>query len=141
MPAPHGPETVKESNVLEQVRVQPETRRHSEYGDTEEDQTEDGHGKEETQQSHHADTQVPHALAQNHRPQREQHHGEDTSHDGRRHGLLLPLRTLVEPDVMHHSIGVLVLLDLHGPQTLDAVLGFGVVVSLVRVVLCDAKCE
>ena len=32
---------------------------------------------------------------------------------------MLPLRTFVEPDVVRHRVGVLVLLDLDGPEALD----------------------
>lgn len=49
LPAPQRLETVEESHVLEQVREQPETRRHGENGDAEQDKTEDRHGEEESQ--------------------------------------------------------------------------------------------
>lgn len=42
---------------------------------------------------------------------------------------------------MHHFVGLLVLLDLDGPQALDAVLGFGVVVAGVGVDFGDAEGE
>lgn len=42
---------------------------------------------------------------------------------------------------MHHGVGFLVLLDLDGPESLDSVLGLGVVVPSVRVDFCDAECE
>lgn len=141
MPTPQGLETVKETNVLEQIREQPETRRRSEDGDAEQDQTENGHGEEQPQQTHHADTEVPHTLTEHNRPKREEDHGKNTRHNGRSHCLLLPLRALVQPDIVHHRVDLLVLLDLDGPQTLDTVLGFGVVVSCMRVDLAYPQSE
>lgn len=141
LPTPQRLETVKEPNILKQVGEQPKTRRNSENGDAEQNQTEDRHGKKETEQSHHANTQIPHTLTQHDGPQREQDNGEDTSHDCSSHGLLLPLRTLVQPDVVHHGISLLVLFNLDGPQALGSVLWLGVVVSLVRVDLAHAQSQ
>lgn len=139
LPAPQGLETVKEPDVLEQIREQPETRRHSEDGDAEQDQSEDGHGKEQSKQAHHANTQVPHTLTEHNRPKGEEDHSKDTGHNGGGHRLLFPLWTLVQPDIVHHRVDLLVLLDLDGPQALDSVLGLGVVVSCVRVDLAHSQ--
>jgi hypothetical protein len=49
LPAPQRLEAVEKANILEQVREEPKTRRDSEDSDAEQDQTEDRHGKEESQ--------------------------------------------------------------------------------------------
>lgn len=141
LPTPHRLETVKEPDILEQVGEQPKTRWHCKDSDAEENQAENRHGKEKTQQAHHAHTQVPDTLAHHGRPQREEHDGKNTSHDSGSHRLLLPLGTFVQPDIVHHGVNLLMLLDLHGPLALDTVLGLGVVVSLVRVDLADTEGE
>jgi hypothetical protein len=141
LPSPQRLKAVKETDVLEEIREQPETGRHDEDGHTEQNQTEDGHGEEETQQTHHPDAEVPDALAEHDGPQREEDDGKDTRHDGSSHGLLFPLGSLVEPDVVHHGVCLLVLLDLDGPKALDAGLWFGVVVAGVRVDFGDAQRE
>ena len=43
MPGPHGLEAVKKADILEQVRIKPESRRVSCPGDTEENEAEDAH--------------------------------------------------------------------------------------------------
>lgn len=141
LPAPQGLEAVKEPNVLEQIREQPETRRYSEDGDAEQDQTENGHSEEQSQQTHHADTKVPHTLTKHNRPKGEENHGKDTRHNSSSHCFLLPLRALVQPDIVHHRVDLLVLFDLDGPQALDSVLGLGVVVSCVWVGLAHSQGE
>lgn len=141
MPAPQRLETVKEPYILEQIGEQPKTGWHRKHRETEQDKTEDRHGEEKTQQAHHAHTEVPHSLAEHDRPQREEYDGEDTRHHGRRHGLLLPLRTLVQPYVMHHGVGFLVLFDLDRPQALDAILRLGVVMARVGIHFAHAQGE
>lgn len=42
---------------------------------------------------------------------------------------------------MHHRFSLLVLFDFHRPQSLDTVLGFGVVVTGMRVDLADPKSQ
>lgn len=46
LPSPHRPEAVKESNILKEVGVQPESRRHHKVRKTEENKTEDAHSEE-----------------------------------------------------------------------------------------------
>lgn len=143
LPCPHGPERVEETHILEKVGVQPETGRRGEHCDDEEDQAHDCHGEEESDQAQHAHGKVPDALAEEQRPQREEHHGDDEDKRTRGVQLLLPLRALVQPDVVVVVVGFLVLLDADGPQTLDA-LGLGVVVAFVTMLgvdLGDAKGE
>lgn len=141
LPTPQRLEAINEPDVLEEVRKQPEARRHDENGHAEQNQPEDGHGEEETQQTHHPDAEVPDALAEHHGPQWEEDNRKDTCHDGGGHGLLFPLWSLVEPDVVHHGVCLLVLLDLDGPEALDAGLWFGVVVASMRVDFGDAQGE
>lgn len=142
LPAPDGPETVKESHVLEQIRIEPQPRRDGEDGDAEQDQSEDGHGEEETDQTEHAHAQVPHADPQLDGPEREQHHGHDERQRPGRVQLRLPLRAVLQPDEVQLVADLLLLLDLDRPETLGALLGLpAVVVPLVRVDLGDAQGE
>lgn len=141
LPSPQRLETIKEAHILKQVREQPQARRHSKDGNTEQNQAENRHRKEQSKQTHHAHTQIPHSLAQHYRPQGEEHHGENTGHDGCGHGLLLPLRTLPQPHVVHHWVCLLVLLDFDGPLALDAVLGLRVVVAFMGVDFAYAQGE
>lgn len=132
LPCPDRSEGVKEAHVLEQVRIQPQTGRVREHSNDEQDQPHDCHGEEETNKTQHAHAQVPHAEPELHRPQREQHHREDTHKRTDSVQLLLPLRAFVQPDVVAVVVGLLVLLDADGPQTLDA-LGLRVVVAFMSV--------
>lgn len=100
LPSPNGPERIEESDILEEVRVQPKTRRDDENGNAEENQTEDGHGEEETDQTQHAHAEIPDTLTHDERPQREHHDGEDSDQSEKSVELLLPLRTLIQPDVV-----------------------------------------
>lgn len=141
LPAPERFETVKETNILEQIREQPETRRHSEDSDAEQNQSENRHGEEQPEQTHHTDAEIPHTLTEHNRPKGEEDNGKDTSHNGHGHRLLLPLWAVVQPDVVHHRVDFLVLLNLDGPLALDSVLGFGVIVSFVRIDLAHSQRE
>lgn len=147
LPAPHGPETVEEAYVLEEVRIQPQARRHGEHRHAEQDQAHDGHGEEQADQAQHAHAQVPHPDAQLHRPQREHDHRHDQRQRTARVQFRAPLRALPQPDVVQVRRDVLLLLDAHGPEAFDAVLGLfgrgkrGVVVAVVGVAFGDAEGE
>lgn len=130
MPCPYRPERVEETHVLEEVGVEPETRRRSEHGDDEQDQPHYRHGEEQSDQAEHAHAEVPYTLPEEQRPEREQHNRHDEYQRTSGIRLLLPLRTLVEPDVVVVVVGFLVLLDADVPETLHA-LGFSVVVAFV----------
>ena len=143
MPSPHRPEAVKESNILEEVRVEPESRRHRKVCDSEENETKNAHGEEETNQTQHTHAEVPHTETQLHRPEREHDDSEDDGERTRSIQLRHDLRALVQPDEVQLIAALLLLLDLDRPQPLDALaLGGGrVVVALVRVNLGDAQGE
>lgn len=136
LPCPRGSERVEEADVFEEVGVQPQTRRRGKHCDDEENQPHNGHGEEQADQAQHTHAQVPHALAEEKRPQREQHDGNDEHERTCGIKLLLPLRALVQPNVVVVVVCFLVLLDADGPQALDA-LGFGVVVAIVGVLRVD----
>lgn len=140
LPSPHGAERVEEAHVLEEIRVQPQPGGRGENRHDEEDQADDGHGEEQANETQHAHAEVPDALPEHEGPQREQDNGDDEHEGAGGVELLLPLRALVQPDVVVVVVGFLVLFDLDGPQALDA-LGLGVVVALVRVFvdLVDAE--
>lgn len=130
MPRPQGTERIEEAHVLEQIRVEPEARRDSEHGDDEEYESHNSHSEEQSDQPQHAHTQVPDSLPQHKRPQWEEHNSNDN--DQRTHSiqLLLPLRALVQPDIVVVVISFLVLLNLDVPEALDVLL-LAVVVALV----------
>lgn len=138
LPSPKRLEAIDNTHILKQIGKQPQTRRKHENRNAEQDQPKDSHSEEQSQQNHQPNTQIPHTLPHNHRPQREQHDGENTSHNTRSHRLGFPLWPFVQPHVVHHRVGFLVLFDLDVPESLHTVLGLRVVVPGVRVVFCDA---
>lgn len=97
LPSPERSETVKETNVLKQIRVQPQSRRNGEHGNDEEDEAEDGHGEECANQPQHTHTQVPDTQAQLHRPQREHDEGEYNDQRTDSVQLLHDLRAFIQP--------------------------------------------
>ena len=147
MPSPNRLEALHDTDILPQVREQPETRRQHKVGDAEQNDAEDGHGKEQAQKHQEAPAEIVHALAHLERPQRVQHDGENHQQRKRRVHLAHHLATLPQPDVIHVVAGVLLRLDAHRPEPLDALaaavrlLGRRVIVPLVRVNLHDAQGE
>jgi hypothetical protein len=77
MPRPNRLETIKEPNILKQVREEPQARRMCEHGDAEEYQTEDAHNEEQADDAEHGHAKVPHSLPHDERPEREKHDNED----------------------------------------------------------------
>jgi hypothetical protein len=142
LPCPYGSERVEETDVFEQVRVQPESRWRGKDCDDEENEPNNGHAEEQSNEAEHAHTKVPHTLSQEERPEGEENHHNDCQKRASSVHLLFPLRSLVQPDVVVVVVCVLVLLDLDCPQALDA-LRLGVVVALVRIFvdLGDSECE
>ncbi len=140
MPGPHGSETVQEGDILPQVREQPETGRGDKIGDAEEDHAEDGHGEEETQQAEEAPAQIVDALSHEQGPQRIEDQDEDGDEGQTGVDLAHDLAALVEPDVVHLLLGLLLGLDPDVPLPLDTfrLLG-GVIVARVGIVLDDTE--
>lgn len=120
MPGPDGSETVHEGDVLPEVGVEPESRRHNKVRDAEENNTEDGHGKEETEKAQHAPAQVVNSLAELQWPQRVQDHSKDDDKGKSSIQLALDLAALPEPYVVHVLFGFLLLLYPDIPLPLDA---------------------
>ena len=81
-------------------------------------------------------------MSQHKRPEWEQYDCDNDNESAGSIELLLPLRSLVQPDVVVIVVCFLVLLNLDSPQSLDA-LGLGVVVPFVCVVVDfgDAESE
>lgn len=140
MPCPDGLEAVEEGNVLPQVGEQPQTGCVGEVGDAEENDTEDGHEEEETQQAEETPGEVVDALAQLEGPERVADDEEDDEQGDGGVNLAHHLAALVQPDVVHILLGLLLGLDLDSPQALDP-LGLLVVVAGVGVDLGDAQGE
>lgn len=120
MPGPDGSETVHERNILPEVGVQPQTGRDGKVCDAKQNNTENGHGEEETEETEHAPTEVVDTLAELERPERVQDNGEDGDEGEGGVQLALDLAALPEPDVVHLLLGLLLLLDAHIPLALDA---------------------
>ncbi|KAI3483106.1 hypothetical protein L1887_54031 [Cichorium endivia] len=112
VPCPQGDERVDESDILEQVGEDPDTRLGDDDGDEPEDEPEDGDGKEEADQAQCCHREVPNAEAHRGGPEREHDAGEhDCDHSDT--GELEPeLRTLKEPDVVQLALEELLLVDL-----------------------------
>jgi len=134
LPGPDGTERVEEADVFEEVGVEPEARGCGEDGDDEDDQADNGHGEEESDEAEHGHAEVPHALPQHEGPEGEEDNGNDQDEGTGGVQLLLHLQAFVQPNVVVVVVGLLVLLNLDGPQALDA-LGFGVVVAVVGVLV------
>lgn len=122
LPSPHWAERVEEADILEEVGVEPETRRNSKHGDEEQNQSENGHGEEETQQAQTCHREVPDANAHLVGPDWEEDNGENKRQSSTSIKLRLPLWALVQPDVVEFVASLLLLLNLDVPETLDSLL-------------------
>lgn len=122
VPCPHRPERIKESHILKQIRVQPQSWRNCHHGDTEQYQAEDTHEDEQSNETQHAHTQIPHAQTHHGWPQRE--HDETQQRDHHTHGgeHLCPCPRLVEEGIVQFFTDLLLRLDLHVPYALDSLL-------------------
>jgi hypothetical protein len=141
MPRPSRAEAVEEANILEEIRIDPETRRDGEDGKTEDDQTDDSHKEEESEKTQAAHRQIPDTQAHRVRPQREHDNSHHSSQRERGEGLLAPLRALVHPHVVAHVLSILLLLDSDRPESLNPLRLLAVVVASMRVNLTDAQGE
>ena len=68
LPCVDRPERVEETNIFKQIRIEPEARWYREDGDDEDNEPNNRHGEEQSDETEHAHTQVPHALSQEKRP-------------------------------------------------------------------------
>lgn len=119
MPSPNWSETVHERYVFPEVGVEPKSRRHGKVRNAEQNNTEYGHGEEETKKTQHAPTQVVHSLSKDQWPQRVQDNGEDDDKGKGGIQLTLDLATLPEPHIVHVVSGLLLLLYPDIPLALD----------------------
>lgn len=142
VPGPDRLETVHHRNILPQIREQPEAGFQNEVGDTEENNTEDSHGEEQTQEDQESPTEVIHTLAQLDRPERVADESEDDEESKGGIDLAHDLAAFPEPNVVHIIACFLLRFNAYSPETLDAfaaLLGRGVVMALVLVDLDDAE--
>ena len=95
LPAPHRPKTVKEADILEQIRIEPKTALADAETADEEDEADDGHGEEGDDEEEHAHAQVPDAKAEFHGPEGEEDEGEDDGDGGEGVEFGFPLRAFV----------------------------------------------
>ena len=110
-----GTEGTHETDVREEIREDPDTRARNDDGDDIENEADDGNGKEETNESEHANTQVPNAQAHNRWPEWEHDTGEHNSHHGDATDVCRPLRAFVEPRVVLCRLEHLLWVDLERP--------------------------
>lgn len=144
MPAPEWSETVKESNILEQIWVKPQSRRNSEHGDPEENQPEYGHSEEESNKAQHSHTQVPNTKSHFHGPQWEHDDCEDHKKSTNGVQFLLDLGTFIQPNEMKLFSAFLLLLNLNSPKTLCVlrlVGSWGMVMAFMRIGLGNSEGE
>jgi len=71
LPTPKRSKTIKESNILKQIRVQPQSGRDSEHSNREENESEDSHDEEQSNEAEHAHTEIPDTETKFHGPERE----------------------------------------------------------------------
>lgn len=138
MPGPNWSETVHERDVFPEVGIEPKSRRHGKVRNAEQNNTEYGHGEEETKKTQHAPTQVVHSLSKDQRPQRIQDNGEDDDKGEGSIQLALDLASLPEPHVVHVVSGLLLLLYPDIPLALDT-LGLLAVGAGLGLELGDSK--
>lgn len=125
MPRPHRTERIEESDILKQVRIQPEARRGNDHCDDEQDESEHAHGEEQSDEAEHSYAKVPHTKPEHRRPQRKQHHSEESQHEAHGDERHSPRPRLVKERVVEVIADLLLRLDLDVPLALYALGVFG----------------
>lgn len=115
MPSPNGSKTIKEAHILEEIGVEPQSRRNGEHCDCKQNKPENRHHEEQSDQAKHAHTQIPDPESHLHRPKREH---DDCKNDSKEPSCIefcLDLRAFIEPDEVEIFTTLLLLLDLDCP--------------------------